>query len=197
VLTLLVKGETMPASAYLTDTLSQLRKYKKMGEDAMAQVGDSDFFQLLDNDANSIALVVKHMAGNMRSRWRDFLKSDGEKPDRYRDTEFEIYDDDKRDSLMARWEAGWKLVFDAVEPLTETDLSKTIYIRDEPHSVLEALNRQLTHYAYHVGQIVFLAKHFAGSKWKSLSIPKGKSKEFEVSKRGEMRKMGKAPDQKN
>ena len=183
----------MSDSTYLNDTLAQFRKYKKMAEDAMAQVSDEQFFKLIDNDANSIALVIKHMAGNMRSRWRDFLTSDGEKPDRYRDTEFEIYDDDSRESLMNRWEAGWKLTFDAVEPLAETDLSKTIYIRDEPHSVLEAVNRQLTHYAYHVGQIVFLTKHFAGQNWKSLSIPKGKSKEFEVSKRGEMRKMGKAP----
>lgn len=186
----------MSDNDYLKDTLVQFRKYKKMGEDAMAQIDDNDFFKLLDNDANSIALIVKHMAGNMRSRWRDFLTSDGEKTDRHRDTEFEIYNDDSRDSLMNRWELGWKLTFDAVVPLKEDDLSKTIYIRDEPHSVLEAVNRQLTHYAYHVGQIVFLAKHFAGPNWKSLSVPKGKSKEFEVSKRGEMKKMGKAPKNK-
>jgi len=183
----------MDSIVYLKDILSQFHKYKKMGEDAIAQVSDKDFFKLLDDDANSIAQIVKHMAGNMRSRWTDFLTSDGEKPDRHRDTEFEIYDDDSKESLMKNWEQNWKLVFDAVEPLTDADLSKTIYIRDEPHSVLEAVNRQLTHYAYHVGQIVFLAKHFAGPKWRSLSVPKGKSKEFEVSKRGEMRKMGKAP----
>ena len=174
---------------YLNDSLSQLRKYKKMGEDAIAQISDKDFFKLLDKEANSIALIVKHMAGNMRSRWTDFLTSDGEKPDRNRDTEFYIEKHDTKKSLMQRWEQGWKLVFDAVEPLNEEDLEKTIFIRGEPHTVLQAVNRQLTHYAYHVGQIVFLAKHFAGSKWKSLSIPKRKSKEFEVSKREEILKM--------
>jgi len=179
----------MSDKAFLEDSLLQFHKYKKMGEDAINQISDEDFFTLLDNEANNIALIVKHMAGNMRSRWREFLTSDGEKPDRHRDTEFEIYDDDSKKALMQRWEDGWQLVFDAVETLSESDLEKTIYIRSEPHSVLQAINRQLTHYAYHVGQIVYLSKHFAGPKWKSLSIPKGKSKEFEVSKRGEMLKM--------
>lgn len=183
----------MSGAAFLKDSMSQFRKYKKMAEDAMAQVSEQDFFKLPDNESNNIALIVKHMAGNMRSRWRDFLTSDGEKPDRHRDTEFEIYDDDSRETLMKRWEEGWKFTFEAIKPIDEADLSKTIYIRDEPHSVLEAINRQLTHYAYHVGQIVYLAKHFAGPRWKSLSVPKGKSKEFEVNKRGEMRKLGKVP----
>jgi hypothetical protein len=183
----------MSTDAYIKDALIQFRKYKKMGEDAMAQISERDFFKLLDNDANSIALIVKHMAGNMRSRWRDFLTSDGEKPDRHRDTEFETHENDYQKSLLKRWDDGWQLVFGAIEPLKDSDLNRTVYIRDEPHTVLEAINRQLTHYAYHVGQIVFLAKHLAGPKWKSLSIPKGKSKDFEVSKRGEMVKMDKAP----
>jgi hypothetical protein len=182
----------MVENEFLKDAVLQFRKYKKMGEDAIAQISDKDFFRLLDKDANNIALIVKHMAGNMRSRWTDFLTTDGEKPNRHRDTEFEIYDDDSKKSLMLKWEEGWKLVIDAIEPLKDDHLLKTIYIRSEPHSVMQAINRQLTHYAYHVGQIVFLAKHFAGPKWKSLSIPKGKSKEFEVSKRGEMVKMGKS-----
>ncbi len=179
----------MLAESFVDDALVQFRKYKKMGEDAISQVSEKDFFKLLDKDANNIALIVKHMAGNMRSRWTNFLTSDGEKPNRNRDTEFEIFDDDSKKALMKKWEEGWQLVFDAIEPLKDDDLLKTIYIRSEPHSVMQAINRQLTHYAYHVGQIVFLAKHFAGPKWKSLSIPKGKSREFEVSKRGEMIKM--------
>ncbi len=184
----------MSRKAFLTDALVQLRKYKKMGEDAMAQISDKDFFKLLDPEANNIALIVKHMAGNMRSRWTDFLTSDGEKPDRDRDSEFYEEKKDTKVSLMKRWEEGWKLIFDAVEPLKPEDLEKTIYIRNEPHTVMQAINRQLTHYAYHIGQIVFLAKHFTGTKWQSLSIPKGKSKHFEVSKRGQILKMQKGSE---
>lgn len=187
----MLKFNDMLAKAFLEDALLQFRKYKKMGEDAISQITEKDFFKLLDKDANNIALIVKHMAGNMRSRWTGFLTTDGEKPNRNRDTEFEIFKDDSKKSLMRKWEEGWKLVFEAVEPLQEEDLLKTIYIRGEPHSVMQAINRQLTHYAYHVGQIVSLAKHFAGSKWKSLSIPKGKSKEFEVSMRGTKVKLSK------
>jgi hypothetical protein len=189
----------MSGKAFIQDALVQFRKYKKMGEDAIAQISDKDFFTLLDKDANSIALIIKHMAGNMRSRWTDFLTSDGEKPNRNRDTEFEQFKDDTKTSLMQKWEEGWKLVFDAIVPLSESELERTIYIRGEAHSVMQAINRQLTHYAYHVGQIVFLAKHFAGRKWKSLSIPKGKSKDFEVSKRGELLSMSSAkqPADKN
>ena len=180
---------SMSGKAHLADSLIQFRKYKKMAEDAIAQISDKDFFKLLDPEANNIALIVKHMAGNMRSRWTDFLTSDGEKPDRNRDSEFYEEKKDTRVSLMKRWEEGWGLVFDAIEPLREEDLDKTVFICGESHTVLQAINRQLTHYAYHIGQIVLLAKHFAGSKWKSLSIPKRKSKEFEVSKRGEILKM--------
>ena len=171
---------------YLNDTLLQFRKYKEMGEKAMAQISDDDLFTELSEVDNSIAITVKHMAGNMRSRWRDFLTSDGEKDDRYRDTEFEIYEGDSRESLMQKWDEGWKLCFKAIEPLKSEDLEKTIYIRAEAHTVLEAINRQLTHYAYHVGQIVYLSRHFAGANWISLSIPKGKSNDFNVSKFGDV-----------
>ncbi len=173
---------------YLKDTLLQLRKYKEMAEKAMAQISDNDFFRELSDIDNSLAIIVKHMAGNMRSRWRDFLTSDGEKDDRHRDTEFEIYDSDSKESLMQKWEEGWQLCFEAIELLKPEDLEKTIYIRGEANTVLEAINRQLTHYAYHVGQIVYLARHFAGKNWKSLSIPKGESDSYDVSKNGEVRK---------
>ena len=173
---------------YLSDTLIQLGKYREMGEKAMAQISDDDFFVELSNVDNSIAIIVKHMAGNMRSRWRDFLTSDGEKDDRHRDTEFEIYDSDSKESLMQKWKEGWKVCFEAIEPLKPEDLEKTIYIRGEAHTVLEAINRQLTHYAYHVGQIVYLSRHFAGHNWNSLSIPKGESDNFNISKFGEIDK---------
>ena len=172
---------------YLNDTLLQLRKYKQMGEKAMAQISDDDFFRELSDIDNSLAIIVKHMAGNMRSRWRNFLTSDGEKDDRHRDTEFEIYDSDSKESLMQKWEDCWQLCFEAIEPLKPEDLEKTIHIRGEAHTVLEAINRQLTHYAYHVGQIVYLARHFAGYEWQSLSIPKGKSESYDVSKDGKVR----------
>jgi len=170
-------------SPFLDDALLQFRKYKKLAEDAMAQVPADAFFRTLDDESNSIALIVKHIAGNQRSRWTDFLTSDGEKPDRNRDSEFETAGE-TRELLLARWEAGWKLLFDALAPLTDADLSRVVTIRAEPHTVMQAVNRQLTHYAYHVGQIVFLAKHLAGPQWKSLSIPRGKSKAWEVAKDG-------------
>ncbi len=173
---------------YLKDTILQLRKYKQMAEKAMAQISDDKFFTDLSDVDNSLAIIVKHMAGNMRSRWTDFLSSDGEKDDRHRDTEFEIYDSDSKESLMQKWQEGWELCFEAIEPLKPEDLEKTIYIRGEAHTVLEAINRQLTHYAYHVGQIVYLARHFSGSNWKSLSIPKGESDSFNISKFGEIDK---------
>ena len=164
-------------TSYLQDSLSILRQYKSMAEKAMAQVSDADLAQTLDPESNSIAIIVKHMVGNMRSRWTDFLTSDGEKPDRNRDTEFEA-PPSTRAALLETWESGWKYVFDALSPLTDADLGRTVYIRTEPHSVMQAINRQLGHYACHIGQIVFLAKHFRSSEWKSLSIPRGKSAEF-------------------
>jgi len=160
---------------YLEETIRQLRKLKDLADKAMAQIRDEDFFATLDAESNSIAVIVKHMAGNMRSRWTDFLTSDGEKPDRKRDLEFEIEVRDSKESLLKRWEIGWRCVFDALTPLKPEDLGTTVVIRGEPHSVIQAINRQLTHYAYHVGQIVFLAKHAAGPRWQSLSVPRRKS----------------------
>jgi hypothetical protein len=162
---------------YHSDSLTSFRNYKKLAERAIEQVSDDEFFATIDDEANSIALIVKHIAGNLRSRWTDFLTSDGEKADRNRDTEFEIIAD-TRESLMQYWESGWQTLFGAIEPLTPDDFSKTVTIRGEPHTIVEAINRQLTHYAYHVGQIVFLAKHFRSSDWKTLSVPKNRSAEF-------------------
>ena len=157
--------------------VAEFRRYKSLGEAAIAQVTDDQLTQALDAESNSIAIVVKHLAGNMRSRWTDFLTSDGEKPDRNRDTEFESAPA-TRDDLLQLWESGWHCVFSALEPLQEVDLARTVYIRGEAHSVAQAILRQVAHYAHHVGQIVFLAKHFRSAHWKSLSIPRGKSTEF-------------------
>ena len=170
---------------FLEDAVLQFRKYKSLADEARAQVADTDLFRSLDAESNSIAIVMKHLAGNMKSRWTDFLTTDGEKPDRNRDSEFEMAAADTRASIAARWEEGWRLLFSAVERLSPADLSRTVAIRGEPHTVLQAIQRQLTHYAYHVGQIVFLARHFAGPRWRSLSIPKGKSKEFDVARDGQ------------
>lgn len=164
-------------SNYQADALLSFRNYKKLAERAIEQVSDDEFFATIDAEANSIAVVVKHIAGNLRSRWTDFLESDGEKSDRNRDTEFELIGD-TRAGLMEFWESGWQALFDAIESLTPGDFSRTITIRGEPHTVVEAINRQLTHYAYHVGQIVLLAKHFKSSEWKTLSDPKNRSAEF-------------------
>lgn len=164
-------------TSYIEDSLSLFRMYKRMGERAMAQALDEDLFVELDSEANSIAIVVKHMAGNMRSRWTDFLTSDGEKPDRDRDGEF-IEPPLTRQALLEVWEAGWACVFRALEPLTDADLGRTITIRGEAHSVMQAINRQVAHYSYHVGQIVLLAKHFASDRWQSLSVPRNRSAEF-------------------
>lgn len=162
---------------FQADTLTSFRNYKLLAERAIEQVSDEEFFATIDEEANSIAVIVKHIAGNLRSRWTDFLTSDGEKPDRNRDSEFEMMGD-TRESLMKFWEDGWQTLFNAIEPLTPEDFSKTITIRGEPHTVVEAINRQLTHYSYHIGQIVLLAKHFRSAEWKSLSVPKNKSAEF-------------------
>jgi hypothetical protein len=164
-------------TSYLKDTADLFRYYKRLGDRAMQQTPDEGLFATLDAESNSIAIIVKHLSGNMRSRWTDFLTTDGEKPDRNRDSEFEA-PPATRIGLLDMWEAGWKLVFDSLAPLTEADLGRTIPIRGEAHSVMQAINRQLTHYAYHVGQIVYLAKHFAGPEWKSLTVPRGKSAEL-------------------
>src|SRR6185503_21219129 len=169
---------------FLDDVVRQLRKLKDQADKAIAQTSDEHFFATLDPEANSIALIMKHVAGNMRSRWTDFLTSDGEKPDRERDREFETAASDTRPAITAQWEDGWTRVLNTVTLLAPDDLAKTIYVRGEAHSVLEAINRQTSHYAAHVGQIVLLAKHYAGAQWRTLSIPRGKSKDFDVSKSG-------------
>jgi uncharacterized damage-inducible protein DinB len=168
------------STSYLQDSIGLFRYYKKLAERAMAQCPDDALFITLDPESNSIAIIVKHLAGNMRSRWLNFLTSDGEKPDRNRDTEFET-PPTTRAELMEMWERGWKYVFDALEPLTEADLTRTVTIRTEPHSVMQAINRQIAHYAHHVGQILFLAKHLTYTKtgkWESLSVPRGHSADF-------------------
>ena len=166
------------AAQYLDEARRQMRGYKRMGEGAMAQLHDDDFFLTLDPESNSVAILVKHLAGNMRSRFTDFLTSDGEKPNRFRDHEFEVSGATVRDDVMRWWEAGWACVVDAIDALKPEDVVRTVTIRGEPHTVLQAINRQIAHYAAHIGQIVFLAKHLRSNEWKTLSIPRGKSEEF-------------------
>jgi hypothetical protein len=166
-------------TSYIEDSLALFRYYKSLGERAIAQVTDDQLTQALDPESNSIAIIVKHLAGNMRSRWTDFLTADGEKPDRNRDSEFEA-PPSTRPALIDTWESGWNCAFAALEGLTDADLTRTVYIRSEPHSVMQAINRQMGHYGCHVGQIVFLAKHFRSSQWKSLSVPRGKSADFNL-----------------
>ena len=164
-------------TSYTEDSLTLFRYYKNLAERAMEQVTDEQLFAMLDEEANSIGIIVKHMAGNMRSRWTDFLTSDGEKPDRNRDSEF-MDPPATRKALLEMWEDGWTSVFQALEPLSDADLGRTVTIRGEAHSVMQAVNRQVAHYAHHVGQIVMLAKHFAGDRWESLSVPRNRSAEF-------------------
>lgn len=166
-------------TSYTKDAIELFRYYKRLGDNAIAQCPDDKLCAEIDPESNSIAIIMKHMAGNMRSRWTDFLTSDGEKPDRQRDSEFEA-PAKTRAELIAAWESGWKLLFDALAALSDGNLSGTVTIRSEPHSVMQAINRQIAHYSYHIGQIVYLARHFAGSQWKTLTIPKHKSTEFNV-----------------
>jgi hypothetical protein len=170
---------------YLDDCLRQLRKLKALAEKAIAQIPDQHLFTQPDPEGNSIAVVMKHVAGNMRSRWTDFLTTDGEKPDRDRDSEFVMDGGETRATVLARWEDGWARTFSAISSLEPADLGRTVHVRGEPHSVLEAINRQMTHYAMHVGQIVLLSRHYAGPSWRTLSIPRGQSKTFDVSKGGQ------------
>jgi hypothetical protein len=169
------------ATHYLDEAHRQMRGHKRLAEGAMAQLKDNELFLALDPEANSIAVIVKHMAGNMRSRFTDFLTSDGEKPDRHRDQEFELNPaTTTRADLTKWWEEGWARVFAAIEGLKPDDVMRKVTVRGEPHTVLQAINRQIAHYAQHTGQIVFVAKHIRSSKWKTLSIPKGKSEDFKM-----------------
>jgi uncharacterized damage-inducible protein DinB len=165
------------STSYLKDSIVIFHNCKSVAERAMEQVTDDQLVIALDSEMNSIALIVKHMAGNMRSRWIDFLTSDGEKPDRKRDTEFEE-PPRTRAELMKMWQNGWDCVFNAITPLSDSDLDRTVTIRGEAHSVMQAINRQMAHYSYHCGQIVLLAKHFKHDDWKSLSVPRKQSAEF-------------------
>jgi hypothetical protein len=171
---------TDAAVHYLEEGRRQMRGHKRLAEGAMAQLKDEELFITLDPESNSVAVIVKHMAGNMRSRFTDFLTSDGEKPDRFRDQEFELNPSTTRAELMKRWEDGWAQVFAAIESLKPEDVMRTVTIRGEPHTVLQAVNRQIAHYAYHTGQIVFLSKHIRSIGWKTLSIPRGKSENYKT-----------------
>lgn len=166
------------AKHYLEDAIASYRAYKKLADKALAQLTDEEFFVTLDEESNSIAVILKHIAGNMFSRWTDFLTTDGEKPDRNRDMEFVIESGMTKTQIMDYWERGWQRALETLESLKPEDLMRTVTIRGEAHTVVQALNRQLAHYPYHIGQIVFLAKHFRSNEWKSLSIPKNKSAEF-------------------
>lgn len=168
----------MPKESYIQLTIREFKRTKALADGAMAQITHAQFFAAPSEGDNSIAVIVKHVGGNLLSRWTDFLTSDGEKPGRNRDSEFEVTPADTQEFLMRQWESGWGALFSALEPLDDADLDRTVLIRGEPLTVLQAINRQLTHYSYHVGQIVYLAKHYTGSSWRSLSIPKGKSAQF-------------------
>jgi len=174
------------AEHYLKDAAKVFRNLKRLADGAAAQVSDEEFFRTIDAESNSVALIMKHVAGNLRSRWTDFLNSDGEKPDRQRDSEF-VSEGEDRAAILERWEAGWQTLFDTLDSLAGVDLLHTVPIRGEPHTVVEAVNRQLSHYGQHVGQIVFLAKHLRSSEWKTLSIARGQSEVFNKKMDGERR----------
>jgi hypothetical protein len=167
-----------PADLFLQDIRIQVRKLKDLADKALAQVRDEDFAVVLDPESNSLAMIVQHLAGNLRSRWTDFLTSDGEKPDRDRDAEFESRDGTTRAGLLASWDEGWSCLFATLDSLAVEDLGRTVFIRSEPHTAVQAINRGVTHAAYHVGQIVLLSKHFASAGWQTLSIPRRQSREF-------------------
>ena len=168
------------ASHYLDEARRQFRGHKRMAEGAMGQLSDEEFFVTLDPESNSVAILIKHLSGNMRSRFTDFLTTDGEKPDRFRDREFELGAGTTRAEVMKWWEEGWNCVFAAIDSLKPEDVMRTVTVRGQPHTVMQAINRQIAHYAQHTGQIVFLCKHLRSSEWKTLSIPRGQSEEFKV-----------------
>ena len=167
-----------PAAEYLTDLAQQFETLKGLADKAVLRVSDEEFFREIDPVSNSLAVILQHVGGNLRSRWRDFLTSDGEKPDRNRDGEFEITSETTRNGVMTLWEEGWRVLLSELQALKPTDLVKDVFIRGERHSVLQAANRSFQHTAYHVGQIVFLARHLRPADWQSLSIPKGQSSTF-------------------
>jgi uncharacterized damage-inducible protein DinB len=173
-----MNDENTTAKAYLDESFRTFRGYKRLADGALSQLNDEDFFRLSDPESNSIALIVKHMSGNLRSRWTDFLTTDGEKPDRHRDQEFEVGPADSREDLMRRWEQGWEITLKTIQGLQPGDVLKTVTIRSEPHTVMQAICRSVAHTAYHTGQIAFLAKQLRGTNWKTLSVPKGKSAEY-------------------
>jgi hypothetical protein len=164
-------------SPIITVIIDEFQKTKKLADKAIEQLSDDELHVAIDPEANSVAVIMRHMAGNMRSRWVDFLTSDGEKPNRLRDGEFQELNAPRAD-VLAEWEHGWQCLFGAIEPLTDADLQRTVVIRGEPHSVFKAISRQISHYAGHAYQILFLAKHLKGANWKTLSIPRGQSEEF-------------------
>lgn len=166
------------AANFLNESIEEFRKIKGLADRALAQIDDAQFFVVLDPETNPPALIVKHLAGNLRSRWIDFLTTDGEKPDRHRDQEFELLPDDTRASLMRRWEDGWAILFAELEMLSPDDMTKVVTIRREPHTVTKAIIRQLSHYGYHAGQIVQLCRHLRSGDWLTLSVARGKSEEF-------------------
>jgi uncharacterized protein DUF1572 len=166
------------SAAYLRDVTRTFKNYKALGDAAIAQVSNNDLHTLVDPDSNSLSIMIKHVAGNLKSRFDDFLTTDGEKPARNRDAEFEMSEQASREQILALWNGAWAIALASVEALAPEDLDRTVYIRGEAFLVFEALSRSATHTSYHVGQIVFLAKHFAGAEWKSLSIPKGQSAQY-------------------
>src|SRR5262245_1883052 len=174
----------MNDQAFLDDAKLQLKKVKSMGERALEQAGERRLFLKPDPESNNLAILMKHVSGNLRSRWTRFLESDGEKPDRNRDSEFEIDATDTPARLRERWDEDWRILFETLDSLHPGDLERTVTIRREPHSVLQAINRQISHCSLHVGQMIYLAKHLVGPEWKSMSIPRGQSKQFEVAKDG-------------
>jgi hypothetical protein len=167
----------MTPSPILEVAIDELQKIKRLAEKAIAQLNDEQLWARLDPESNSVAILMRHMAGNMRSRWTDFRTTDGEKPDRHRDQEFEERPM-TREELLAEWEDGWRRVFDALAPLTDADLQETVYIRSEPHTIYKAISRQVAHYAGHAYQILLLAKHWKGPDWQTLSVPRGQSEEY-------------------
>jgi hypothetical protein len=173
---------------YIDELRAEFRRYKEMADQALAQVDDAAFFAMLDAESNSLALIVKHVAANLRSRWTEFYDVDGEKPDRQRDREFEIEADDTRASLMAAWEAGWACFFGVADVMTPADAARMVVIRCEPHTVPRAVIRSLAHTASHIGQIVLLAKHQQGGNWQTLTIARGQSEQANAAMRARFAK---------